>query len=135
MTDKSVIIPGKRYRTINACLAAFFDCKVKDLDALEGNFVTRTAEGKNVSVPVQKAIKIYRKVRVWGWVESKEFIHYFVRKSATMLDLVTFFAHEVGHMQRPWHRSLKEEQKAEKYAKVAGAALQLAQQVYQEVRE
>ena len=133
MSGKIITTPGKRYHTINSCLVAYFGCKAEELDALEGNFVTRTADGVDISTPVQEALRNIRKKRVWGWVESKEFIHYFVRKSATMLDLVAFFAHELGHMERPFHRSVEEERKAERYAEVAYGAFQLAQQVFEDV--
>ena len=126
-------IPGKKYRTINECLAAFFDCDVDKLGTLSGNFEMRWADGSESNWEVQKAIRDIRKRRCWGWIENKTFLHYFIRKSATMIDLVKLFAHEIGHMQRPWHRGLKEEQKADKYANIAAAAYCVADQAYREI--
>ena len=93
----------------------------------------RWADGSDTEWDVQEAIKNIRRRRCWAWVENKEFIHYFVRKSASVLDLVKMFAHELGHMERPWHRSLKEEQKADKYACVASAAYCIADQEYKHI--
>ena len=126
-------IPGKKYPTINGCLAAFFDCEVGELCSLSGRFEMRWADGNESKWEVQEAIKKFRKKRCWGWVEDKTFLHYFIRKSATMVDLVKLFGHEIGHMQRPWHRGLKEEQKADKYANMAAAAYCVAEQAYREI--
>lgn len=126
-------IPGKSYHTINECLAAFFDCKKEKLDSLSGNFEMRWASGNESEWDVQAAIKNIRTQRCWGWIEDKTMLHYFIRKSATMSDLVKMFAHEIGHMQRPWHRDLKEEQKADKYSNIAAAAYCVAEQAYKEI--
>ena len=125
--------PGKRYRTINECLAAFFDCDANELDSLSGRFEMRWENGDESKWEVQEAIKKIRRKRCWGWIENKTMLHYFVRKSATMINLVKMFGHEIGHMQRPWHRDLKEEQKADKYANTAAVAYTVADQAYREI--
>ena len=53
MSDDIITIPGRRYRTINSCLAAFFDCRVKKLDTMEGVFQTRSADGVDKEYDVQ----------------------------------------------------------------------------------
>ena len=131
---KIIQIPGKKYRTINTCMAEFFNLEdTKSLDSLSGHFEMRWANGNESKWDVQEAIRHIRKRKCWGWIEDKTILHYFIRKSATMADLVKMFAHEIGHMQRPWHRGLKEEQKADKYANIAAAAYCVADQAYKEI--
>jgi len=66
----------------------------------------------------ESLIGIYQR-QVWGWCEAKEVIHVWVGRGAKMEDVIALIAHEQGHMMRPHHRSLKEEQKACIYEKVA----------------
>uniref|UniRef100_A0A6M3K8F6 Uncharacterized protein n=1 Tax=viral metagenome TaxID=1070528 RepID=A0A6M3K8F6_9ZZZZ len=121
-----------RYKTINSCLSQFFNCSRKDLDSLNGRFETKNELGEFKSYPVQKSISLIRKMKVWAWVENKETIHFFVRKNATERDLVHCFSHEIGHTQRPFHKSLIEEKKACIYSKVALMAYDIAKQIKRE---
>jgi len=127
---KRIKIPGRQYKTINDCLAAFFNCEVSELSEIAGKFRYALADGEEKSEKVQEVMHRIRKGPCWAWVEGKSVIHYFVRSRATMSDLVKMFAHELAHRERPWHRSLKEEQKANKAADIASAAYQMAVQTY-----
>lgn len=118
-----------RYRTINACLAAFYNCSVKELDSIEGYFEYQDADGTVTMTSQQVALKQIRQRSCWGWVENKTTIHVFVRKRASLRQVMALFAHEQGHMQRPYHRSLQEEQKASIYAEVACGAFDLAMEI------
>ena len=131
---KSDLFEIIRYKTINGCLSKFFQCDRKDLDSLNGKFETKNERGEFKSYPVQKSISLIRKMKVWAWVENKETIHFFARKNATERDLVDCFSHEIGHLQRPFHRSLIEEQKACMYSKVALMAYDIATQFKKETK-
>jgi hypothetical protein len=118
-----------RYKTITECLAAFFYCQKDELSSVRGQFKWSDADGTVHSQEVQEAIRVIKKRPVWGWVEDKRTLHLFIRKRASFRQVLRLVAHELGHTRRPFHRSVKEEQKAEKYAEVATDALDIAQQL------
>jgi hypothetical protein len=115
-----------RYLTINACLAAFFQCGEEDLNTLKGKWEWIDADGEFNSVEVQESLKMIRRKRVWGWIEKKKMIHFFARKDATVKNIINMFAHEIGHSWKPWYRSVYEEKKANKYSTTAIQAYELA---------
>lgn len=118
-----------RYRTINGCLAAFFRCRVEDLGKVVGRFEWTDADGVDYSKDVQEAIIGIRKRSTWGFVENKRTIHCFIRKGATEREIISLFAHEVGHLKRPYHKNRLEEKKAGTYAEVARCAYDMAMSV------
>jgi hypothetical protein len=118
-----------KYRTINSCLAAYYECKVSELDSIEGTWYSLDSKGVEDTCPNQEAIASIRKLNAWGWIEGKEDIHCFFRKKASMHEIIGLLSHEIGHTQRPFHRDLVEEQKACKYASVACDAFNLAVQI------
>jgi hypothetical protein len=126
MMTKLPTVNIKRHRTINSCLAAFFDCKIKELDSLPGDWVWKNSMGESFSTSNQEKIKEIRKADTWGWINGKSTIHLFFRKNADMSELIGTIAHEFGHVQRPHQKTLIEEQKASKYADVAITSYELA---------
>lgn len=122
-------VPVVQYKTINACMAAYFCCDVKDLDTLEGKWKFMSADGTEDICANKDAIKDIRKLSAWGWVEGKETIHLFVRKSAKLKDVISLLAHEVGHTRRPFHKSVIEEKKACIFAEVARCAFDLSTEI------
>ena len=121
------------YKTINDCLAAFYGIDKKELSEVDGHFEWKDCNGREFTMEAQKAIQMIRKKKVWGWVEGKKTIHAFIRKSASLRDIIELLAHEVGHMQRPFYRSLKEEQKANIYEEVAVCAFDIATQLLESI--
>jgi len=121
-----------KYKTINSCLAAFFTCEPKELDSVEGEWRWMASDGVEESCSNVSALKEIRKRDVWAWVENKEIIHIFVRKTADLRHIIHAFAHELGHQQRPYHRTIKEEQKACIYAEIACGAYDLATEIFKE---
>jgi len=119
-----------KYRTINDCLAAFFNCPKPEIDNIKGEWETMDSCGRKKTYTNKDAIETIRKDSCWGWVENKDTIHCFVRKRASMKDLIRLFSHELGHKERPYYRSAKEEEKAEKYAKIAVAAYKIASKIH-----
>jgi len=125
-------IDGVRYKTINACLSEFFRCDVSGIDSIKGKWLWMDADGKRHSQSAQAGIRDIRKRDVWGFVNDKTTIHYFIRKRTKIDEAVRFFAHELGHMRKPFHRHDREEEKACKYAEVAQAALNISAQLIDE---
>jgi hypothetical protein len=123
------LIEIKQYKTINGCLAAFFRCKVKDLDKQHGVWDYKDSQGVYHSTTNKKKIKELRKGDYWGWAEGKTKVHFWVGKKVSVNDMINLFSHELGHCMRPFHRCLKEEQKAAKYADVATTAYELAMRI------
>jgi len=123
------MIEVEQYQTINGCLAAFFMCKVKDLDKQPGVWEFMDSKGVYHSTTNVKKIKELRKGNYWGWADRKKKVHFWVGKKVSVKEMIDLFAHEFGHCARPFHRSLKEEQKAAKYADVATTAYELAMRI------
>lgn len=121
-----------KYRTINSCLAAYFSCKPIEIDSISGKWIWRDASGIDHRCSNSKAVKDIRRRSFWAWVEDKKYIHYFARKSAKFEDILHGIAHELAHCERPYHRSLKEEQKAAKYAQNAYDAYFMAKSIEQD---
>ena len=119
-----------KYRTINDCLAAFYGCPESEINKTDGEWVTMDSCGRKKTYSNGDAIKRIRKGSCWGWVENKDTIHCFVRKRTPMKDLIHLFSHELGHKERPYFRSAKEEEKAEKYAKIAVNAYKIASKIH-----
>ena len=127
-----VSIEAVKYDDINKCMAAFFNCEPDELESLEGNFEMLWGDGKEESWDIQTAITDIRKGACWGWLEDKRVLHYYISARATLSQVIKMFGHELGHMQRPFHRSLKEEQKADKYGSVVVAAYEIAVQAMEQ---
>lgn len=117
------------YSTIDECLAAFFLCEVSELDSVGGFWEGVDGDGNDYFRPNKEAITSIREWSCWGWIEDKQIIHVYIGPDASMEAIIRLCAHEIGHMQRPYHRSIKEEQKACKYSDVAETAYRMAQRI------
>ena len=63
----------------------------------------------------------------WAFVDGKFVIHWWARKNCSFRALVDMFAHEFGHILRPYHRDqMAEEVKADAYANAACFAYDMA---------
>lgn len=129
MKKKQILIDAIEYETINECLAVFFDCKPSELKKIRGFWEWKNSDGSYEKEPVQKGIRQARRRACWGFVRGKKEIHYFIRKRATMRNVIDLFAHELGHMERPHHRSADEEYKANRYSVVAISAYAFANEL------
>ena len=124
------IIRAIRYRQMRYCLAEFFSCKVKDIKNQKGFWESMDLEGKTYYTPIPESLEGILKANCWGFVDTKNrILHYFARAKTPMDELVELFAHEIGHLERPYHRGPKEEYKANVYADVAKAAFVFAEEV------
>lgn len=117
-----------RYPSINECLASFFRCSVDQIP-MGGFWEWQEADGSKHKMKQAEALSLIKKRSVWGWVEGKRIIHFYARKNASMSQLVRMLAHEIGHTQKPYHRTIAEEMKANKYGLVAMTAFEIAQRI------
>jgi hypothetical protein len=116
----------KRHETIDDCLAAHFHCSVDELDQIDGEWRWAEADGEHHVQGVQESLVDIRKRDCWGWVENKHRIHVWYAKNVDIRNLFALFAHEIGHLERPYHNdNYVEEQKARKYERVALTTLDI----------
>lgn len=114
-----------RYPTLAACLRAFHGLSGRDR-LPDGVWEWKTSDGTLERLRDRYARREIRKRKCWGWCENKGRIHLWIAPGAEYREVFKLLAHEFGHMQRPYYRSLDEEQKACKYAKVAEFAWDVA---------
>lgn len=90
-----------------------------------------TANGEFYDYEKESIIDVYRGGGVFGFVVDKKHIHLWFNKEIVGMErLIAIIAHELGHIQRPYHRRGEfEEKKAEVFSHVAlvayGAAKEL----------
>ena len=64
---------------------------------------------------------------VWGFVDDKKVVHFWMKESTPLDTLITFIAHETGHLNGHIYKDQrKEEEKAHLYDQVALYAYQEA---------
>ena len=123
--DKIKIV---RYETLKECLEALG----VDPDT-KGYWEWADANGTRHKERYGKAIDKIRKFKCWGWADKgygKREVHVWIGKRATLKDVVSLLAHEMGHLERPFHDTrFAEETKAAKYERVAFNALGAAQEL------
>ena len=117
-----------RYETLKECLEALG----VDPDT-KGYWEWADADGIPHKERYGKAIDKIRKFKCWGWADKgkgKREVHVWIGKRATLDDVGKLLAHEIGHLERPFHYTrFAEETKAAKYERVAEIALEAAQEL------
>lgn len=104
-------------------MAAFWGETPEDVVKGKCSWTDGTRERK---WPMRRFVRSCRKRGLWGWCEKKKLIHAWIADYADPGAVIRFFAHELGHMQRPHHRRRgQEEAKAEQYASVAKTAFEM----------
>ena len=88
----------------------------------DGYWKWMDAEGKTHKRSHKVAVRSIRRRRCWAYISNKSEIHMWVGKGCNRIEVFRVLAHEMGHAERPFYRSLKEEQKAAKYERVAVSA-------------
>jgi hypothetical protein len=107
------------YDSLEACMRAFFGGSRPPRD---GAWTWQDADGEIHELSMVKSRAAIRRRGCWAWVENKTTIHAWISDRAAPRKVFRMLAHEIGHMERPYHRDLAEERKANKYARVALAA-------------
>ena len=127
MASKKVQVQVVVYRSLEGCMKAFGETKL-------GHFEWMSADGKKYRMSLKETVRLSRAAGCWAWAEDKKAIHLWMGKGCTKEELFGVLAHEIGHMERPFHRTLREEQKAAKYERVALAAYGLMPRVWRRRR-
>jgi hypothetical protein len=113
----------KRYKTVEKLMSNFFNVSEKDL----GNFSVGHDEGEIPKVDFIKGIKM---MGIWGYVEKKSIVHYWMANNVPFETLLMFIAHETGHLNgRAYKDPDKEEQKAHIFDQVALYAFKQASKI------
>ena len=76
---------------------------------------------------VDELCRNIKRCGIWGCVNNDGTIHMWIDKDvATKEDILSFFAHEIGHLHKPAKKDfLEEEMKAERYSDITKCAYQL----------
>jgi len=124
MSDKTIQLVV--YDTLINCMAAYLECEISEVEKAEGFWEWADWDGEKHSMPMQEAITEIKENNTWGWLEDKHIMHVWIGREAEPKEIIELLAHELGHSHRPYHKdTFKEEQKAGKYAEVAGTAYEM----------
>jgi len=115
-TLKSIKIPKKfkRYPTLENLMAkGFFG--IKESELMGYDLVHNEGEMKG-----PEWLEAMRSQKIYGFVDKKETVHYWAEDDVSLEMLITFIAHETGHLNgRKYLDEDKEEAKAHSYDQVA----------------
>jgi len=121
------MIKVRKYDDLKECIAAYFECDVDEIPSQEGMWYWSDADGTRHSWTMDDALSHIMKKNCWSWVDDKEIIHIWYAPEVERYTLISVLAHELGHIERPYHRDrFAEEQKAAKYERVAETAMDIA---------
>lgn len=118
-----------RYVTFKEIWEVFIEQGGMGIDQEAGTWEYSDVHGE---VFVEKISTMKRRVMkegCWGFLQNKDEIHVWIKdREVPLWKIIRLLAHEMGHAERPFHRTaIKEEQKAARYADVARAAYLMAQ--------
>jgi hypothetical protein len=97
-------------------------------------FCFELEDGTEDSMSFSEACEHIKESGLWGYVNVRDnTVHIWIDRDTVEIETVlSFFAHELGHLQRPTKRDfMKEEMKAEQYSDIARAAYDLVSSVMQ----
>ena len=108
----------KRYKSLDALMAAFFGCKEKNVSEYDiggsgedpkDNYILKYSDFKEC-VELQG---------IWGYIQN-EVMHVWFKPDIPVETLITFIAHEAGHLNgHQYKNQSKEEKKAAVFEDVA----------------
>ena len=91
----------------------------EDIDGTVFGFTDK--DGSESEMDLDEICRNIESCGVWGFADREGVIHAWVDfENADMVDILSFFCHEIGHLQRPFKKDdLAEEMKAEQFSDVA----------------
>ena len=98
------------------------ECAYTGADSIDGSEVIEgfDGDGKEYSLTMDEFIENTKMFGCWGFCDNKKNIHVWYSDNVGLGELISFFAHEMGHINEPHHESEQEEEmKADKYAETA----------------
>lgn len=120
----------KRYSSVEEIQISIYDGHLTIDEIVDSEFTGFDLSGKEVIIPMSEQIACIKKQGVWGYVDKKCTIHYWVSETVEIKDIIHFLAHEIGHKTGTKYRNeLKEELKAESFGEVAELAYILSCQI------
>jgi hypothetical protein len=103
----------KRYKTVEKLMANFFGVLLQDL----GDFSMGHDNGE---VQKDEFIESVRMMGIWGYVDDKRIVHFWMDNNVPFETFLMFIAHETGHLNgHKYKDGNKEEEKAHLFDQVA----------------
>ena len=113
-----------RHRTLRKCFRAF------GVDPTQKGWWEWTdANGRPHRKSNAQSVESIKHRGYWGFIDNKSTIHVWIKSRTKMEDVVALLAHEMGHAELPYHQPKLEEQKANKYERVARMAFRKAREL------
>lgn len=103
----------KRHKTVEKLMASLLEIPEKDVGEFSIGY-----DGGEISH--KEFVKSVTKTGIWGFVDKKEGVHYWMREDVPFEALIMFIAHETGHLNgRQFKVTALEEAKAHQFEQVA----------------
>jgi uncharacterized protein YjaZ len=116
----------KKYDSLDTLMASFFGCK-------EANVAEYEIGGSNYMITYSEFKKSVEDQGIWGYVKDKT-IHVWFKSNISIEALVTFLAHETGHLNGKQYKDVdKDENKAVLFEQVAAYAFSKALKILEGV--
>ena len=110
----------------------FSEC-FKQMHGMSSKMVQWYEDGSTKLVQRKNLMRRYRNMGYYGFISWKNEMHLWFDNSCDISDMVGLIAHELGHIERPYHKDRSEEEKkAGKFAAVAKSATTLSVRILQE---
>lgn len=103
----------KRHKTVEKLMASLLEIPEKDVGEFSVGY-----DGGEISR--KDFIKSVTKTGIWGFVNKKGVVHYWMKDDAPFEALLMFIAHETGHLNgRQFKVTALEEAKAHQFEQIA----------------
>ena len=122
VVDRKKSIELHIYETPEEVVSAMFGKidDIVDVGGFDGN-------GSEYHMTLDTMLSNIKESGCWGFSGNKKAIHVWFDKSVDLKTLIHLFAHERGHLLRPYHRDEEQEEiKAERYGDTAVFAYEVA---------
>jgi uncharacterized protein YjaZ len=107
----------KKYKSLDALMSTFFECAEDKVSEFEIGGSIEPGKPYNISYADFK--ENVEQQGIWGYIQNKT-MHVWFKPDVAMEELITFIAHEAGHLNgRQYKNGDKEESKAELFEDVA----------------
>jgi hypothetical protein len=110
----------KRYKNIEKLMGSLLNIPATEVGEFNVGY-----DGGEISN--KEFIQSIKKQKIWGFVDDKGVIHYWMDDKAPIKTIISFIAHETGHMNgKKYKDQNKEENKAHLFEQVACYAYEKA---------
>lgn len=117
----------QRYKSIEGLVAALLGLPVKKVTEYELCYKNGEGVGSLSFAEYKKSIQ---HMGIWGFVDQKQVLRYWMRDDVPKDMVLRFMSHELGHINgRKYKNDDKEEQKATEFEEVTMLALKYARKI------